>query len=747
MHLVQNEAIVFRMSLHYESESGVQNKGNRPRKNVQGDFRNRLTEEDAGITEYVSKHEGFSAVIKQRFSDFHVNEIDTEGNVITLTCLTAPHVEVKVDGLKADHEETLKSVLSSEDFERIKLLVEKEDSDLCVEIEVTEKNKEERKVLHCALKAVGAGKLVSNTKEKEGKKFICITRHTTKLKDKQDRRVAWPANLGGDYVHFVLHKENMDTMESVNLIASKLRIKTNMITYAGIKDRRAKTTQLMSVRRIEPSKLAQVSSKIRCITLGNYSFKPKGLKLGDLQGNRFRIVLRNVTGSDEQINEAMTSLSEKGFLNYYGLQRFGSSCTVPTYEIGKALLRGNWKLAVELILKPRGDEPTDLAEARKIWWETRNASKALKILRNKEKLIEGKLLLALSLCKPNDYFTALEKIPRNTRLLYLHSYQSVLWNKVVSKRIKVFGLQPLPGDLVFLNAGDENIANADVSDRDDTGTQDTMNDRKNVVKVLLENEVEGVNVQDIVMPLPGHDIIYPENVTRDWYEDLLKMDGLSSVSLKQSVRKYSVGGAYRKMVVHPNKINWKTVQYNDPDKTLELSDLEKLNGTPAPDDDPGGSYKALILDFCLPSSTYATMALREILKADTSSQHQASLNNYHVKENMSDIDETKLKDQVMSVSNENKTLYQELSSQISTADKSLGAKYNEDTGPGVSLSDNSETNDIETSKEMQETDFQSIKQLQQMETREVPCDLKRKVQEEEELSSKKIKHANSSLVM
>jgi len=50
----------------------------------------RLMEKDVGITEYISPHEGFGGIIKQRFSDFHVNEITTDGSIVKLTDLEPP---------------------------------------------------------------------------------------------------------------------------------------------------------------------------------------------------------------------------------------------------------------------------------------------------------------------------------------------------------------------------------------------------------------------------------------------------------------------------------------------------------------------------------------------------------------------------------------------------------------------------------------------------------------------------------
>lgn len=55
-----------------------------------------LKEDQVGITEYVSSGEGFMGVLKSRFSDFHVNEIDLNGKVLQLNDLQIP--QQKEDG-------------------------------------------------------------------------------------------------------------------------------------------------------------------------------------------------------------------------------------------------------------------------------------------------------------------------------------------------------------------------------------------------------------------------------------------------------------------------------------------------------------------------------------------------------------------------------------------------------------------------------------------------------------------------
>lgn len=67
------------------------------------------------------------------------------------------------------------------------------------------------------------------------------------------------------------------------------------------------------------------------------------------------------------------------------------------------------------------------------------------------------------------------------------------------------------------------------------------------------------------------------------------------------------------------------MKYHKDTDALIQSDFEEIRGEPVPVSADDGPLKALVLDFCLPSSSYATMALREILKEDTSASHQCRL--------------------------------------------------------------------------------------------------------------------------
>lgn len=88
---------------------------------------------------------------------------------------------------------------------------------------------------------------------------------------------------------------------------------------------------------------------------------------------------------------------------------------------------------------------------------------------------------------------------------------------------------------------------------------------------------------------------------------------------------FSLTGAYRKAFIKPENFSYKFMKYQGQSTELILSDYSKMFNDPEPEDDPAGDSLALILDFVLPPSSYATMALREVMKCDTSVGHQISL--------------------------------------------------------------------------------------------------------------------------
>ncbi|XP_042323013.1 LOW QUALITY PROTEIN: pseudouridylate synthase 7 homolog [Sceloporus undulatus] len=548
-----------------------------------------LTEIDVGITKFVSTHKGFSGILKERYSDFVVHEIAKDGHIIHLDDFSVP-----VD--EEDASEEIFTVLSAEDKQRLEELQLFKNKEGSVSIEVIEDTKEKRTVIHQAVKSLFPG-LETKTEDRDGKKYIVAYHAAGKKALANPRKHSWPKSRGS-YCHFVLYKENKDTMDAINVLSKFLRVKPNIFSYMGTKDKRAITVQEIAVLRITAQRLAHLNKCLMNFKLGNFSYKNHPLKLGELQGNHFTVVLRNITGTDDQVQQAMQSLKEIGFINYYGMQRFGTTA-IPTYQVGRAILQNNWNEVMDLILKPRpGAEKGYLVKCREEWAKTKDPAAALKKLPVK-RCVEGQLLRGLSKYGLKNIVSAFGIIPRNNRLMYIHSYQSYVWNNMVSNRIEEYGLRAVSGDLVL---------------------------KGGTAVYIEESEVDSYTIHDVVMPLPGFDVIYPKHKIGGAYKDILAADNLDINNMKHKIRDYSLSGAYRKIIIRPQNVNWELVAYDDPKIPLFTTDLDKMEGKTPAVLATEGKYKALKMEFSLPPSTYATMAIREVLKMDTSIKKQTQLN-------------------------------------------------------------------------------------------------------------------------
>jgi len=111
-----------------------------------------------------------------------------------------------------------------------------------------------------------------------------------------------------------------------------------MFGYAGTKDKRACTAQRLTAHRIDVGRLAALNKTLKGARLGDFEPADAPLKLGELYGNRFEIVLRDVSVGADALATAMSCLQTRGFINYFGLQRFGST-SIASHHVGIAILK------------------------------------------------------------------------------------------------------------------------------------------------------------------------------------------------------------------------------------------------------------------------------------------------------------------------------------------------------------------------------------------------------------------------
>ena len=495
-------------------------------------------------------------------------------------------------------------------------------------------------------------------------------------------KVGWN-ELGGEFLHFTLYKENKDTMEVLYWIASSLKVPVKNFQFAGTKDRRGVTVQRVAIHRVRAENIARLNESARGWRVGGFEYKKDGLVLGELGGNEFLLTLRDCrlnevesSNKNEQleyaksrIQTAATAFADKGFINYYGLQRFGTF-TTGTHMVGRRMLKGDLEGAIDAILTystellsqrqegssadkvPRDD--IDRADAIRIWRDTHDSHQSVRKMPRRFQA-ESAIIQYLGrkdrktgqATHEKDWQGALVSVPRNLRLMYVHAYQSFVWNTVASKRWELLGNQVVEGDLVIVGEKDD-VGKEEKEELDEDGepvfhpaeedsaqaTEDSFTRARRLSKIEVESG--RYDIFDVVLPLPGFDVEYPGTAIGKFYEDFMASEaggGMDPHNMRRAWKDVSLSGSYRKFMARPGSgfaVEVREYGVEHGEEQMVETDLDRigkglLSGQTVGKDRGAGDHMdaekvcvdkkmAVLLKMQLGSSQYATMALRELTK-------------------------------------------------------------------------------------------------------------------------------------
>ena len=402
---------------------------------------------------------------------------------------------------------------------------------------------------------------------------------------------------------------NWETNRFVGKLAKSLGISKNRIWFSGTKDKRAITTQLLVIDAPQNKVSGFEMNDVDIEVLGRSHQK---LGFGDHSANRFTITVRGCADSDgapleakeaiARVNHIFENMEQRlgagKFPNWIGPQRFGATRPV-TPVVGRAVISDKWEDAVNTYLGMPGiQQNEDVVEFRKHWRESRNVDECLEMI-PRHLGFERDMLNHLQR-KPEDWLGAFRKLPNNLQLMMVHSLQSEAFNRIIAARLDA-GLtltDPIAGDIVGMVQENGKIDMAKLVEVEpDIQPRIQRNCRRGRLAVTAA--------------LPGAESQYtdsvPGKIERNVVSEMKLIDEDWQVS---GIPRLTSKGSRRALTVGFSEFS-----------VEEASDIESVLLSPRFDAGPleGEVWNpegcALRMRFSLPSGTYATVLMREFMRA------------------------------------------------------------------------------------------------------------------------------------
>lgn len=362
----------------------------------------------------------------------------------------------------------------------------------------------------------------------------------------------------GEFAFYRLDKTGWTTPDALAAIRRRWQIDHRRLSYGGLKDRHAVTSQHLTIARGPKRNLSHER-----ITLTYLGQRTEPFTASDIRANRFTITLRAM--SDNAVSRAEVALREvadAGLPNYFDDQRFGSVGEQNEF-VAKEMVFGRFERALWLALAApyehdRADAKREKTILRELWtkWPECQA-----------KLPKGHARSIVSYLAPHptDFKGAVARLRPELQGLYLSAYQSYLWNKMIAAWLTT-------------TFGAANLVD---------------------VELKLGRIPAPVNVpeeyrtawESLTLPLPSARVKPEPGVS--WLpivEDVLRVEGMTLAELKvKGMQKPFFSKGDRQCCVRPENLS----------SANEADELNKAR-------------RKLVLRFDLPRGSYATMLVKRV---------------------------------------------------------------------------------------------------------------------------------------